>query len=246
MGCLAGCGASLDSGNGNFAAVGTKKAVDKTQSMNVFTDPAKKPGAAKKHIGAKQIFTAAKNHVDAYEIGPHDELDIQVMDVPELSGDREVTDEGTIDYPLIGDIQVAGKTVPNLKRELTKMLGSKYLQSPKITISIKEYKSQRFTVEGEVEKPGVYTILGRTSLMQAIAMAQGMNDVSDAGDIVVFRTVGGKRHAAKFDLNAIRKGSAPDPEVRRGDVIIVGTSYVRTVWRDLGKITPLARFFTPF
>ena len=95
--------------------------------------------------------------------------------VPELSKSVQVAEAGTINLPLVGDIQAAGKTPQQVEQDLAKKLGAKYLQSPQVTIYVREYNSQRITVDGAVRKPGVYPFRGKGTLLQYLAMAEGLD-----------------------------------------------------------------------
>jgi polysaccharide biosynthesis/export protein len=139
----------------------------------------------------------------AYKIGPEDVLDVSVFKVPELSRSVQVADGGTVNLPLVGEIQAAGKTSRDIELDLTKKLGSKYLQSPQVTVYVKEYNSQRVTVEGAVKKPGVYPIRGKSSLLQMIANAGGFDELADQSAVIIVRQTGGKRFAGKFDLKIL-------------------------------------------
>ena len=123
--------------------------------------------------------------------------------VPELSRSVQVADSGTINLPLVGEVPAAGKTAQELERDLTKKLGAKYLQSPQVTVFVKEYNSQRVTIEGAVKKPGVYPIRGKTSLLQFIATAEGLSDDAQS-EVVVFRKATASACAGKFDVEEIR------------------------------------------
>jgi polysaccharide export outer membrane protein len=180
----------------------------------------------------------------AYKIGALDVLDISVFKVPELSKSVQVADTGTINLPLVGEIQAAGKTAQQLERDLASKLGAKYLQSPQVTVYVKEHNSQRATIEGAVRKPGVYPIRGKTSLLQFVAIAQGLDPSSDS-TAVVFREINGRRSAGKFDIDAIRGGRANDPAIQQGDVIVVGTSAIKAAFNNILKVLPVASVFTP-
>lgn len=180
-----------------------------------------------------------------YKIGPQDVLDISVFKVPDLSRSVQVADTGTINLALVGDVAAAGRTAQEIERDLVKRLGDKYLQSPQVTVFVREYNSQRITVEGAVKKPGVFPYRGSITLMQAIAMAQGFDEVSDT-DILIFRTLNGKRAAARFDLAEIRAGRADDPPVEAGDVVMVPTNAFKEAFQNVLKAVPIARVFVGF
>lgn len=189
-------------------------------------------------------FTAtATPGSSAYKIGPLDVLDVSVFQVPELTRSVQVADSGTINLPLVGDVVVGGKTAQGVEHELTARLGATYLQSPQVTVYVKEYNSQRVTVEGAVQKPGIYPLRGQSSLLQIIATAQGLSPSSDHGNVLVFRQVKGERMAAKFDVGSIRAGRADDPALQAGDVIVANDSAVKAAWQNLLKALPGAGAF---
>jgi polysaccharide export outer membrane protein len=189
---------------------------------------------------AVESFTAVSTPGNtAYKIGPQDVLDISVFKVPELSKSVQVADSGTINLPLVGEVPAAGLTAQEVERNLTKKLGAKYLQSPQVTVFVKEYNSQRVTIEGAVKKPGVYPVRGKTSLLQFIAMAEGL-DPAAQDEIVVFRQANGKRVAGKFDVEEIRAGRLQDPVIREGDVIVVSSSGMKAAWQNFLKAVPAA------
>ena len=163
------------------------------------------------------------NH--AYRIGPLDVLDISVFQAPELSKTVEVADNGTIDLPLLGETPAAGKTAQELQRDLNSRLGAKYLQNPQSTVTVKEFNSNRVTVSGAVKSPGVFPYKGET-LLQYVTMAGGLAPESNSM-VLVLRQINGKRSAAKFNLADIQSGSASDPTMQSGDVIVADTSVVK-------------------
>jgi polysaccharide export outer membrane protein len=189
------------------------------------------------------VFTAAATPGNsAYKIGPQDVIEISVFKVPDLSRAVQVADNGMVNLPLIGDVTAAGKTAQEVERELVKKYGQKYLQSPQVTVSVREYNSQRVTIEGAVKKPGVYPIRGKASLLQFIATAEGLNDSADSM-VLVFRQINGKRSAAKFDMSAIRSGTAADPAILSGDVIVASSSVLKETFNTILKALPLAGVF---
>jgi polysaccharide export outer membrane protein len=178
----------------------------------------------------------------AYRIGPLDVVDVTVFMVPDLSKTVQVAERGTINYPLVGELQAAGLTARDLERQLTEKLSRRYLQNPQINVFIKEYNSQRVTIEGAVKKPGIYPMQGEMSLLQALATAQGLEQISD-DTVVVFRTAQGRRSAARFTITELRAGTTPDPKLEPGDVIIAGTSAFKEGLNTVVRFLPLASTF---
>lgn len=201
------------------------------------------PGAAVVPVAAKDLPASpiASPPATAYRIGPQDVLDISVFKVPELTKTVQVADSGTINLPLVGEIAATGRTAQEIERDLTKQLGAKYLQNPQVTVFVKEYNSQRVTIEGAVKKPGVYPIRGKSSLLQIIATAEGLTEVAEY-DVAVFREINGKRSAAKFDIEKIRSGDTEDPLLQQGDTVVVGTSALAVGYQNFLKAVPIGSF----
>lgn len=157
-----------------------------------------------------------------YVVGPNDLLRIDVFQVPEFARTVRVSSGGLISLPLIGNVKASGLTAAQLEKRVADRLSETYMQNPYVTIFIEDYASQRVTVEGQVVKPGIYALSGRTTLLQVVALAQGLHDVADANKVQVFRNrVEGEREVLVYDVEAIRRGEVSDPQVLADDVIIV-------------------------
>ena len=178
-----------------------------------------------------------------YRIGPQDLLEISVFLNQDLRREVRVNTGGQISLPLVGSIQAGGKTVKELELELSNAYGASYLQNPQINVFIKEFTSQRVTLEGNIMKPGIYPITGRTTLLQAIAIGGGMQRIASESSVVVFRVVNGQRMAAVFDINQIRSGEAPDPEIYGDDIVVVDKSKVKSVYRAIIEALPIFNVF---
>jgi polysaccharide export outer membrane protein len=181
-----------------------------------------------------------------YHIGPLDTLDISVFQVDNLKQTLQVDANGLIEFPLIGSIKASTKTTHELAGDIAAKLGERYLQSPRVIVTVRQSVSQKFTVEGAVRSPGVFPIVGRMTLLQAIATAQGVDSLGNLRGVVVFRTINQKRMAAMVDLAEIRTGKVGDPEIYAGDTIVVSVSGSRRALQNLIGVTPLFIFLTPF
>ena len=167
---------------------------------------------------------------DDYRIGGTDLLSVSVFQVPDLSfAALRVDASGNIQMPLIGAVRAAGRTPNELSEDIRARLADRYLRNPQVTVTVTEAASQKVTVDGDVAAPGVFEMRGRTTLVQAIAMAKGPTPTADLNSVAIFRTQGGQRMVAVFDLAAIRKGQAPDPEILPGDMVIVGLSRAKAI-----------------
>jgi polysaccharide export outer membrane protein len=174
-----------------------------------------------------------------YRISPQDVLEITVYQFPNLSRVVQVDGTGRVSLPLVGAVVAGGRTVSEFEADVTRILGAKYLQSPHVSVFVKESVGLRVTVDGAVKKPGVYTLKGKTTLLQALAMAEGINDVGDASTVTLMRTADQKRVGAKYDVAAIRAGQAEDPMIYGGDTIVVDESAARQGLQVLKATIPL-------
>jgi len=185
------------------------------------------------HASAEELLAQVVNE---YRIGPSDLLEISVFQVPELSRTVRVNSSGSLSLPLIGQIQAGGLTSYQLETVIAKKLQQDYLQDPHVSVFIKEFVSQRVTVGGSVNKSGVFPISGRTTLLQAIAMAGGLGKFAIESDIRIFRTLqDGSNQVLVYDLKPIRKGEAQDPSVLTSDVIVVANSETRERMRGVAE-----------
>jgi polysaccharide biosynthesis/export protein len=175
-----------------------------------------------------------------YLIGPFDKLIIDVFGIEELSKKEVQTDAGgRISFPLAGIIEAAGRTPGELEEILAERLRGRFVRNPQVTVNLKETVSQVITVDGQVKEPGLYPVIGRMTLMRAVATAKGTAEFAKLDDVVVFRTVKSQKMAALYNLKAIRRGYYDDPEVFANDVVVVGESSARRLFKDALQVVPL-------
>jgi polysaccharide biosynthesis/export protein len=175
-----------------------------------------------------------------YLIGPFDRLTIDVFGVEELSAREVQTDaSGRISFPLAGIVEAAGRTPAEIEDEIEGRLSARYIRDPQVTVNLKETVSQVITVDGQVREPGLYPVIGKMTLMRAVATAKGASEFAKLQDVVIFRTVKGQDFAAVYNLEAIRRGNYEDPEVFANDVVVVGDSKARRLFKDALQIAPL-------
>ena len=180
-----------------------------------------------------------------YRIAPMDTLSVKVFRSQDLSGDYQVDLTGNISLPLVGEVQAANLTTAQLDQKLTEVLGRKYFENPDVSVGIKASTRRSVTVDGAVKQAGTFPIPGPTSLMQAVALAGGMTEDANARRVAIFRTTGGQRQAAAFDLAAIRRGQAKDPPIYPGDIVIVDGSGVKSGFKKFLQAIPLLAIFGP-
>lgn len=172
-------------------------------------------------------------------VGPLDTIEVTVFGVPELSRKMQVDAGGRIAMPLIGTIDANGKTAGELAEDIQGALAGRYVRNPNVTVNIVSSVSQVVTVDGQVTDPGLYPVTNQMTLLRAIASARGLTEYAKAKDVVILRTVNGRKMAGLYNITAIRRGAYADPAVYADDVIVVGDSPQRRMFRDFVSLAPL-------
>lgn len=175
-----------------------------------------------------------------YRINPLDQLRVDVLGEPDLSfKELPVDPDGMISLPLAGRVEAGGLTSPELSARIAEAL-ARYLRQPQVAVNVTQYTSQKITVAGAVKVPGVFQAMDQMTLLDAIAMGQGVGDYSKNDEVIVLRRRDGKRYIARFDLNLIQEGQAADPKILPGDVVVVGYSEARRRFSDALAVLPAA------
>jgi polysaccharide export outer membrane protein len=168
-----------------------------------------------------------------YKIGPNDLLDIEVFGVSELKRQVRVNTTGHVSMPLIGLVPLAGLSPADAEAMLAVAYGAKYLQDPQVSIFVREFTTQRITLDGALAKPGIYPLVGQITLLRALAMAGGGSQMADLEKVMLFRvTPEGQRLTETHDVMKIRKGELPDPLLQSEDLVVVNRDSRRTALRD--------------
>lgn len=195
----------------------------------------------------QELQPALSAQGSAYLLHSGDVVTVNVFQEPDLKVEEVAIDgSGHLYLPLIGEVQAGGRTQAELSHEIERAYANGYLRSPRVAVIVKQTSSNTVSVEGEVEQPGVYPIQSGATLLTAMALAQSPTRTAKLDQVLVFRTVNGERMGARFDLTDIRSGSTPDPQILPGDVIVVGFSAARGVYRDILDAAPIFNIFTRF
>lgn len=182
-----------------------------------------------------------------YRITPMDTLAVRVFGMNDITGDYQVDLRGNVSLPLIGDVTAMNLTPVELDELLTRKYGEKYLENPDISVGIKQSAGRNVTVDGAVNKGGMFPVIGPMTLMQAVALAGGVDeDTANPKRVAVFRTINGQRQAAAFDLVSIRRGEMSDPPIYSGDIIVVDGSSIKETQKKIFQAFPLLTIFRPF
>lgn len=172
-------------------------------------------------------------------IGPLDTIEVDVFGIPDLRREMQVDASGRIAMPLAGTVDARGKTAEELARTIEGALRLRYVRDPQVTVNIKSSVSQVVTIDGQVVEPGLYPVTNQMTLMRVVASAKGFSEFARQEDVVILRTVGNQRMAGLYNVAAIRRGAYDDPPIFANDVIIVGDSPQRRMFRDLVAVSPL-------
>lgn len=168
-----------------------------------------------------------------YTIGPNDLIDIEVYGVPDLKRSVRVNSSGLVSLPLVGPVSVGGLTAQEAEKRLQQVYGEKYLQNPQISVFIKEFTTQRVTVEGAVARPGVYPFTGQLTLLRTMALVGGGGSMARLDEVMVYRKASdGRMETLTYNMEKIREGAEPDPLIYAEDVVVVRRDSTRALLRD--------------
>ncbi len=157
-----------------------------------------------------------------YLVGEGDVLKIAVYDHPDLATVTRVTAEGTIIFPLIGQVSVNGMTVAQISAEIAEHLSNGYVVNPQVSVFIEEYRSKKVVIIGEVKNPGLYTLPGQASLLELLSKAGG--PTKDSGDRASIKRKGsGGERLIEIDLKKLltEEDLSFDIQILDGDTIYV-------------------------
>jgi polysaccharide export outer membrane protein len=158
----------------------------------------------------------------AYRIGAEDLLEISVWREDTLKKELLVRPDGGISYPLVGDVRAAGRTVPEIREEITKRL-EKFIPDAVVSVTVLKTGSQRVYVLGKVAKPGEFPVGRNVDVLQALSMAGGLTQFADANGIRIMRREGNRQVMLPFEYGRIVRGENLEQNVmlRAGDVVVV-------------------------
>lgn len=169
----------------------------------------------------------------AYRINPGDELEVYVWGEERLSRDIKVLPDGTISFPLVGQISVLGKLPHDVEGEIVAGLRSKYRDTvPQVTVSVKNAIGMQFSIVGKVKSPGAFTTGRYVNVLEAVALAGGPAEFADMGNVRILRKAGdgagaGGLSVIRVRLSDVLKGNPSDrdlaglPQIESGDTVIV-------------------------
>jgi protein involved in polysaccharide export with SLBB domain len=164
---------------------------------------------------ARAGYGAVDSALSSYRLGSGDTITIRVLGEEDLRRERvRLSDAGTISFPMLGELKVAGTTVGDLERMITNGLKGRYLLNPSVTVSIDEYRP--FFVNGQVQRPGGYPFIPGLTVGKAVALAGGFRERASMDKIFVVRDSDAKQVRHKVGVNS---------PVQPGDIVTVEESF---------------------
>lgn len=162
-----------------------------------------------------------------YRLTSNDVIDFRVFQEPDMDSVIRISGDGNATFPFIGSIMLGGKTIPEAVAGLRERYLDGYLGNPQVSITIREYARRRFTVMGQVQKPGPFEISGNenVNLLQAIGMAGGFTRMANPSKITIKRTEKGQERILQVDAKKMGHSESDRAfAIKSGDVIIVEES----------------------
>lgn len=166
---------------------------------------------------------AAGIHAPEYVVGEADVLRINVWKEPEISQSSiSVQPDGMISVPLVGIVHVSNMTVPQIEEMLTAKL-RRFIDKPQVTVTVVEVRSKSVYLTGEVTRPGVYSLLSTTNVVQLVVRAGGLTPFAHRNSVVVLRNTNGVEEKLKVNLSKVLRGEAPEQNIQLlpSDIVVV-------------------------
>jgi len=170
----------------------------------------------------KQTPQALSVGEDDTTLGPGDVFEVAVYGEKQLSGKYKVAKDGSIDFPLVGRIVVAGKEPTEVSDDISKkLLEGEILRNPQVSVFVSEYASKRVSVVGAVSKPGTFPMSSGLTVVQAISLAGGFTSLASRNDTLVTRRENQKTERFHVPVERVTEGRADDFALQAGDIIYV-------------------------
>jgi len=163
------------------------------------------------------LLASAAAYADDYVLGEGDVLKITVYDNPDLTTVERISGVGTMHFPLIGEVKLAGLTITQATKKIAQRLADGYINSPQVNIFVQDYRVSKIFVTGEVKKPDGYKFEPGTTVLRAVTLAGGFSDKASTSRVKIIRKTNKKQEV----LERVKM----DEPVQPGDVIVVPESF---------------------
>jgi polysaccharide export outer membrane protein len=176
---------------------------------------------------AEPVSPGLVSPLDNYRLAPDDVLQVRVFREEDMDSSVRIARDGTVTLPLIGIVQLGGKTANEAGATVRDLLDRDYIVHPQVTVTVLEFTRQTFTILGQVLKPGSYKIpsQGTFTLLQAVGRGGGYTRIANPGNVTVKRQAGGRETLLKVNAKTMAKESGEKPFlILPGDTITIGES----------------------
>ena len=156
-----------------------------------------------------------------------DVVELNIFREPDLATQATIARDGTVQLPLIREVKLAGLSIREAREMLRGLYDTKFLVDPQIFLNVVKYAQRKFTIMGQVARPGSYELQGgeRIDLLEAIGLAGGFTRIANRGRVIVQRREGTVVTAIKANAKRMADGKEAPIEVQPGDVITVSESW---------------------
>lgn len=174
----------------------------------------------------------------SYLIGPQEALQIEVVGATSLSGAYLTDIEGQLSFPLIGRVDIDGKSPTEAGQVIADRLRGDYLLDPQVRIIPKDFPAPSVSIGGQVKRPGNYSAVGQPTLLRLVNQAEGLTEYARLDDVLILRTVANQRYIGVYNIGAVQRGNYPDPQLFPNDIVLVGDSPERRRLEILLQVLP--------
>lgn len=174
----------------------------------------------------------------SYLVGPQEKLEIEVVGAETLSGTYLTDIDGQLAFPLVGVVNLEGRTPSEAAALIADRLRGRYLIDPQVRVIPEEFPIPSISVGGQVKKPGSYPAVGRPTLLRVVNQAEGLTEYAKEDDVLIMRTVDKQRYIGVYNIRAIRRGNYADPQLFPNDIVMVGDSPERRRIDTLLQLLP--------
>ena len=175
------------------------------------------------HTQAHQ-FSQPGEQLPSTTLGPGDVLEVRVYEEKELSASYQIGSDGAIQFPLIGRVELRGKTPHQAADLIAAKLRDGYLREPQVSIFVKEYNSKRIYVMGQVRKPGTFAYEDDMNILRVIILAGGFSTLASKNKVLVTRKTEAGEEKIVVPVQDIGRGEAANVDLKPGDIVFVPES----------------------
>jgi polysaccharide export outer membrane protein len=157
-------------------------------------------------------------------VGPQEKLDIEVVGAETLSGTYLTDIDGQLAFPLIGVVNLEGRSPSEAAVLIADRLRGRYILDPQVRVIPEDFPVPSISVGGQVKRPGNYPAVGRQTLLRAINQAEGLTEYAKEDDVLILRMVDNQSYIGVYNIRAIQRGNYSDPQLFPSDIVMVGDS----------------------